>query len=111
MKELVVLLAVVMMSGCASTRMVSNWEKTVPTRPLTQEELIHFRDNWEKLQVGMTKEEVISLLGPPQRFTFDPSFIYSSHSAAFAVFVWDRDYRVTFDSKTERVIKWWRKRL
>lgn len=108
MKTIVVLIAITMLLGCAGVQKAMEWKKTIPTRKLTYEQALNLQENWHNLRPRMTISEVIDLLGYPQWFAGDPSFVYSSHGETFSVFVYDRGYRVFFDPKTERVTKFHR---
>ncbi len=91
MKEIIlVLLAVVMLSGCATHNMCTKYN--MESHLQTPEQLTQIRQNIGKLRIGMTEEEIIDLLGYPQwkahAFGTTYQWTYSSHRMGISAFFW-----------------------
>jgi uncharacterized protein YgiM (DUF1202 family) len=91
MKKIVlVLVAMMVLSGCSTHTMATKYN--MEKHPLTKEQLIQIRQNIGKLQVGMTEEEVLVLLGYPQwkahAFGTTYQWTYSSHRMMYSAFIW-----------------------
>jgi uncharacterized protein YgiM (DUF1202 family) len=83
MKTILVLLAMVLLSGCATYNDVARYNKNNHSQ--TKEQFYKIQNNKYLIQIGMTEKEVIDLIGEPQLkmavlFTTQIQWVYTSHS-------------------------------
>jgi outer membrane protein assembly factor BamE (lipoprotein component of BamABCDE complex) len=82
-KPLMVLLAMVVLSGCAIYNEAVRYNKLPHEQ--TQGQLVRISENYAALKIGMTEKEVVGLIGEPQLkmavlFTTQIQWVYTSHS-------------------------------
>ncbi len=82
-KPLMVLLAMVVLSGCAIYNEAVRYNKLPHEQ--TQGQLVRISENYAALKIGMTEKEVVGLIEEPQLkmavlFTTQIQWVYTSHS-------------------------------
>ncbi len=116
-KIALVLLAVVLAMGCTAYNRAIKMKKEmgcgtrVTCFPQTPEQTEQINKNWLSLREGMTTEEVIALIGKPQRihslFSSSVTWTYTSHSLAMDIFVFaGTQLNLEFNPKTDRLKKY-----
>ena len=99
-KPLVVLLVMVVLSGCAIYNEAVRYNKLPHER--TQEQFVRISENYSALKIGMTEKEVVDLIGERQLkmavlFTTQIQWVYSYHSPmAYMFFSFSKDIELYF---------------
>jgi len=99
-KPLVVLLAMVVLSGCAIYNEAVRYNKLPHEQ--AHEQFVRISENYLALKIEMTEKEVVDLIGEPQLkmavlFTTQIQWVYSSHSPmAHMFFSFSKDIELYF---------------
>ena len=100
MKTILVLLAMMLLSGCAIYNEAVRYNELPHEQ--TREQLVRISENYAALKIGMTEKEVVDLIGEPQLkmavlFSTQIQWVYSSHSrAAHMFFSYSKDIELYF---------------